>query len=144
MEAQAADGRIKLTVAEALSLRHEDHRVSSYEVSPAHADPDFLAWLYVAIPDVTRVAIAYDDNDDAEFLFATADRSWAVGIHRPAGRDVVEQGGSRDLWRSVREAFARWVQAGRPGPERLGLTVGIGGDHAVWVDEPGKDEWLLR
>ncbi|PSK89928.1 hypothetical protein CLV63_12432 [Murinocardiopsis flavida] len=42
--------------------------------------------------------------------------------------------GPRELWAEIGAARAAWVTAGRPGRNRLGVTVALGGKHWLWVD----------
>ncbi|WP_236795165.1 methyltransferase domain-containing protein [Amycolatopsis sp. GM8] len=69
------------------------------------------------------------------------DGSWARASF--TDRRVAERG-EVALWEPVERAHARWVEAGRPAWDRLGLTVGPDGDQWVWIDEPGGQyRWKL-
>ncbi|WP_236789643.1 methyltransferase domain-containing protein [Amycolatopsis sp. GM8] len=52
-----------------------------------------------------------------------------------ANNTVTETGGTA-LWEPVEAAYARWVDAGRPGWDRLGVTVASDGVNRVWLDDP--------
>ncbi|APU15712.1 MULTISPECIES: methyltransferase domain-containing protein [Actinoalloteichus] len=71
--------------------------------------------------------------------------SWArVGLVRGADPWTVHQLGPRRLWDEVDAAYAWWCAAGRPTPDRYGLTVTPAGDHEVWIDIPeDARRWAL-
>lgn len=75
-------------------------------------------------------------EEASAWFYGLADRSWAAVKF---GTDGVEgeayQFGARRLWDEVVEARRWWADAGRPGIERFGLTIGPEGQH-VWLDEP--------
>ncbi|MGW7349979.1 methyltransferase domain-containing protein [Streptomyces sp. NPDC054784] len=50
--------------------------------------------------------------------------------------------GPRDLWDEAVAAYTDWRTAGRPGPDRHGLTVDPDGTHHAWRD--GSPPWPLR
>ncbi|MFJ7248085.1 hypothetical protein ACIQWA_26125 [Kitasatospora sp. NPDC098652] len=54
---------------------------------------------------------------------------------RGAERYTVWQHGPRRLWEEVEGAYRWWLENGRPGPERFGLTVTPDGQW-VWLDKP--------
>lgn len=64
--------------------------------------------------------------------------SWAAVDHR-TGTDTfeVEQHGPRRLWDEVVAAYAAWDRWGRPGAERLGLTVTPDGQY-LWIGTPER------
>jgi protein-L-isoaspartate O-methyltransferase len=76
---------------------------------------------------------------------ATTDaQSWAAvdwDGDRDAERFTVWQHGPRRLWTEVEAAHQWWLDHGRPGPERFGLTVTPEG-HRAWLDGPGNS-WIL-
>lgn len=75
--------------------------------------------LWLATTDATSwTAIDWDGQSDERF--------------------TVWQYGPRRLWNEVEAAYAWWHQAGRPGPERFGLTVSPDGTHAPWLDRPDR------
>ncbi|ASO21829.1 protein-L-isoaspartate(D-aspartate) O-methyltransferase [Actinoalloteichus hoggarensis] len=93
---------------------------------------------YLTVEDVT------DDRRLIE-LHDVRSRSWArVTLVR--GRDpwTVHQLGPRRLWNEVAAAHSWWQEAGRPTPDRYGLTVTPDGTHEVWIDAPAADRrWSL-
>ncbi|WP_345428097.1 hypothetical protein [Actinoallomurus vinaceus] len=63
--------------------------------------------------------------------------SWAAVDYRPgAPRFEVEQYGPRRLWDEAETAYLGWLRAGRPGLERLGVSVTTSGDQRFWLDSP--------
>lgn len=90
---------------------------------------DGLAWA--PEPDGSAVYWLLDDGEGAT--------SWAAVDYRPgAARFDVEQYGPRRLWDEAEAAYVDWLRAGRPGPDRLGLTVTANGDHRFWLDTPDR------
>jgi methyltransferase of ATP-grasp peptide maturase system len=56
----------------------------------------------------------------------------------------VIQNGPRLLWDKIEEIYAFWINAGRPGYERFGLTITPTEQH-VWLDTPDSDHrWELH
>lgn len=51
---------------------------------------------------------------------------------------MVTEAGETLLWGPVERAHRLWLDADRPGWERLGLTVGPDGDNTVWLDRPNN------
>ncbi|WP_017541619.1 methyltransferase domain-containing protein [Nocardiopsis halophila] len=107
------------------------------------ADPD-PGWGVVVghlVPElVAHVAEAAADTEAAgEATVRLYDRagSWAIGEYSPADTSYeVLRSGPRDLWAEVASARAVWEAAGRPGRDRLGVTVHPDGRQEVWVDAP--------
>lgn len=64
--------------------------------------------------------------------------SWARCVVTPGGqRQQVAEYGPRSLWQEALAARSWWIGAGRPAPDRFGLTVTPAGQD-VWMDEPGQ------
>ncbi|GAA3731791.1 methyltransferase domain-containing protein [Salinactinospora qingdaonensis] len=83
---------------------------------------------------------AKDDSGEASVYVYDRGRqtgSWALGEYTPAG-EVYEAVtcGPRDLWAEIGAARRAWEAAGRPGRDRLGLTITPDGQHSLWVDTP--------
>jgi hypothetical protein len=56
----------------------------------------------------------------------------------------VRQGGPVAIWDEFEAVHGEWEALGRPGWDRLGLTVTADGQHRVWLDEPdGAHGWSL-
>jgi methyltransferase of ATP-grasp peptide maturase system len=71
-----------------------------------------------------------------------ADGSWAR--HRTLdGQYVVEQGGPRHLWDDVERAHGEWLELGRPGRDRFGITITPEAQE-FWLDSPDSPHrWAL-
>ncbi|MER7752981.1 methyltransferase domain-containing protein [Kitasatospora sp. NPDC097643] len=78
------------------------------------------------------------------WVATTGGGSWAAvdwdGTEN-AERYTVWQHGPRRLWNEVEAAHQWWLDNGRPGPARLGLTVTPEG-HRAWLDDPAN-AWPL-
>ncbi|MFE5582397.1 methyltransferase domain-containing protein [Kitasatospora sp. NPDC056531] len=92
-----------------------------------HHDPDLDGVdtrLWVATTDGTSwAAVDWDGTDNTEHY-------------------TVWQHGPRRVWNEVEAAHRWWLDNGRPGPDRLGLTVTPNGQWA-WLDHP-TNSWPLR
>lgn len=75
------------------------------------------------------------------WFYGLTDRSWACVMFRDGAEATVWQSGPRRLWEEVETAYHWWVDSGRPGHDRFGLTVTPDGQH-VWLDEP-DNAWPL-
>ncbi|WP_131743461.1 methyltransferase domain-containing protein [Actinomadura roseirufa] len=64
--------------------------------------------------------------------------SWASLTPGPHGKHIVRQQGARRLWDSLEAAYDWWLQAGRPEPDRFGITVTPEGQR-IWLDSPDND-----
>jgi hypothetical protein len=117
--------------------------------------PD-LIWLdtdngYVALrktddPAAWHASVAADEpivtQDDPEddyrhivHLRDHASSSSATVVVAGAPPFDVRQCGPRPLWTEVETAYRWWVDAGKPAPERFGITVSPDG-QATWLDSP--------
>jgi hypothetical protein len=73
---------------------------------------------------------------------AAPDGSWARVIGRD--RPVVHQGGPRRLWDLVEQNWTRYLQLGRPGMDRYGITVTSDHRQFIWLDLAHSDQaWEL-
>jgi protein-L-isoaspartate(D-aspartate) O-methyltransferase len=89
------------------------------------------------------VEIAFQD-DHHRNMASPADGSWARLVQSEDGERWLAQAGPRRLWDEYRAAVQAWLDLGRPGWERYGLTVEPDGRHRVWVDRPDSDYiWQL-
>lgn len=77
--------------------------------------------------------------DDALWLFDGHDRGcWAIATFAEhEGTFEVRQHGARDLWDEAVTAYFRWQSLGRPGLDRIGLTITRDGE-LLWLDHPDK------
>ncbi|MFD5200253.1 methyltransferase domain-containing protein [Streptomyces sp. NPDC058375] len=119
-------------------------RESSTRLPPgAITGEDWAAQFAIGLRlrDVWRT---WHENPDVEgvdfrlWLATTDATSWAaVDVDgRIADRFTVWEHGPRRLWEAVEAAYGWWCDAGRPGPERFGLTVAPDGTHVPWLDTP--------
>ncbi|WP_438487462.1 methyltransferase domain-containing protein [Streptomyces sp. S186] len=107
-------------------------------------DPVTFA-LGLRVPDVAHLADRKRDGKRAVWFYGLSDMSWAVVVFRDDDRTEataateakVYQSGPRRLWEEVEAAYRWWVERGRPGFERFGLTVDRDGAHP-WLDTPNE------
>ncbi|MHA6618898.1 methyltransferase domain-containing protein [Pseudonocardia sp. DLS-67] len=79
-------------------------------------------------------------------VFTGDDGSWCAVRMQPDedGHHEVREGGSTAVWTAFEATHAEWEALGRPGWDRLGLTVTSDGSHRVWLDSPdGAHAWEL-
>ncbi|MGR7002650.1 hypothetical protein ACU686_39470 [Yinghuangia aomiensis] len=72
--------------------------------------------------------------------------NWADVVHdrgADEGPFRVAARGVRNVWADIEAAHAWWTAAGKPTPDRFGLTVDPEGTQRVWFDEPEGRSWLL-
>jgi protein-L-isoaspartate(D-aspartate) O-methyltransferase len=73
---------------------------------------------------------------------AAPDGSWARVVMR--SQPLVHQGGPRRLWDMVERNWERYLQLGKPGMDRYGITVTPDRRQHVWLDSPGSEHhWEL-
>lgn len=90
-------------------------------------------------PGVTEFAL----NGDLRCLFDPVTSSWARISTTGVVTARLDHGGPRDLWAEREPLLAHWRDAGRPGPERYGLTVTTDGAHTLWLGHPDGPSWRL-
>jgi methyltransferase of ATP-grasp peptide maturase system len=87
------------------------------------------------------------DSGGPEWVtFTGGDGSWCAVRAQPdeRGERDVWEGGPVDIWGAFEAVHGEWDALGRPGWDRLGLTVTADGQHRVWLDEPdGAHGWSL-
>lgn len=84
--------------------------------------------------------MARDDGSFSLLLYEVGapEGPWAACDYEPGGTEYeVTQYGPRRLWDEYAAAYERWVELGRPGVERFGLTVSARGQE-LWLDEPSE------
>lgn len=92
--------------------------------------------LGLRVPAVAQTADRERDGRRAVWFYGRSDLSWAVVVFRDGRAEAkVYQSGPRRLWDEVEAARGWWVEQGRPGFDRFGLTVDAGGERA-WLDSP--------
>lgn len=79
-------------------------------------------------------------------IFTAGDGSWCA-VRMQADDDgtrQLRQGGPVAVWEVFEHAHRQWDALGRPGWDRLGLTVLPDGFHCVWLDESdGAYRWAM-
>lgn len=65
-------------------------------------------------------------------LWLLATDSWAS-----VQDTLVRQAGVRRLWEEAAAGYSRWVQSGRPGRDRYGVSV-TADRQSVWLDDPAN------
>ncbi|MEW1890969.1 methyltransferase domain-containing protein [Streptomyces sp. NPDC085659] len=97
--------------------------------------------LGLRVPACTYIPAAKVRGTQPHWFYSRNDRSWAcVLVEDGEAAARVWQRGERRLWDEVAGAYAWWVERGRPGWERFGVTVREVGEERVWVDAVG--EWV--
>ncbi|WBB58042.1 methyltransferase domain-containing protein [Streptomyces sp. WMMC500] len=90
------------------------------------------------VPEAFPWMESYRDGSYTLWLRDTAVVSWATADCEPDRSEFeVVQAGPRRLWDEVEAAYGWWVDQGRPGFERFGLTVTPEGERA-WLDGPER------
>ncbi|WP_258563185.1 hypothetical protein [Streptomyces phytophilus] len=94
--------------------------------------------LGLTVPATTHSVRRLTDGSVVSWFYSLGrDRSWArVSWAGDGGPGVVCQWGGRSLWDEVEEALGWWESEKRPSADCFGLTVGVDGSQAVWLDEP--------
>ncbi|PSK89925.1 protein-L-isoaspartate(D-aspartate) O-methyltransferase [Murinocardiopsis flavida] len=114
------------------SPRWVTDRSPGWAIVLGHLVPGLGYASYEAAEDNTAAA-----GEATVYVFDRAGGgSWALGEYTPAsGPYEAKRCGPRDLWAEIGAARAAWVAAGRPGRDRLGVTVAPSGNW-LWVDRP--------
>ncbi|WP_157252184.1 methyltransferase domain-containing protein [Nonomuraea typhae] len=130
-----------------------DSRPIDVQVTESRLDPaavtnalskGFQVYLAGAAPEVAVYDHGWEHpRSDGVSVFTaragdTQGDSWATAAG-PYGRTEVQvtQGGGRRVWEEVERAFMAWLRAGRPTPERFGITVSPAGQY-LWIDLPWR------
>lgn len=117
---------------------------SMTRLSPwAVAGDDWAAQFSVGL-HLRNVWRTWHDNPDVQgvasrlWLATTKADSWAAVDcdGRSSERFTVWEHGPRRLWAMAEAAHDWWRDAGRPGPERFGMTITPEGVHVPWLDTP--------
>ncbi|KOX10697.1 hypothetical protein ADL05_24515, partial [Nocardiopsis sp. NRRL B-16309] len=116
----------------AVNPRLVTHPHQGWQLVLGHLVPDLRYASYEAAQDRPEWA------GEATIYVYDQGGSWALGEYTPAGAPYeARRDGPRDLWAEVGAAWEAWCAAGRPGRDRLGLTVDEAGTR-LWVDEPRR------
>lgn len=114
--------------------------VTMTRVHPWYVTGDAGAMLAIGqrVRACTRFADAGADGEVITWFVDRGTRSWASLRYAPDVTEFeVHQAGPRSLWNEIEAAYAWWVDAGEPGPERYGITVNPAG-QTVWLDSPER------
>lgn len=128
-------------VVPGMSVRPEDGRRSATRLDPRPWTA-LVPWFLAVHRLPRRFAVGYLGLTAAgpEWATVTADDgSWCAVRMRPDEdglREVREQGPTA-VWAAFEATHRDWEALGRPGWDRLGLTVTPDGRHRVWLDDPG-------
>jgi len=107
-----------------------------------------LVWFLASFELGADIGLGYSRPDEAGRPTASsitlADGSWAeVTLTDEHGTHEVIEGGPRSAWGIVESAHETWVDLGKPGWERFGLTV-TKNRQIVWFDTPSSaHRWAL-
>lgn len=111
---------------------------------PLHLWELGVPWFLAAatMPDKLTLSRVQASGAVRGIRLATADGSWCeiTGGH-PDGRRHVAEGGPGDLFEHLAHTHREWQNLGRPGWERLTLTV-TADEHKIGLDD-GSAEWSM-
>ncbi|WP_206507765.1 methyltransferase domain-containing protein [Streptomyces chrestomyceticus] len=102
------------------------------------ADNDFRFLVSIAVPGLTW---QYDLDEERK---PTGARVWAPdgSLADLKADGTVTEAGPRNLWSLLEAAYDTFLGAGRPGPERYGVTIDADAQR-VWLDSPRGPGWNL-
>lgn len=103
--------------------------ISATEALQAGRPFEFFAGL--ALPGVRPMTLS------GRTMLTHPDGSFAV-----PGETTVLEGGPRNLWSLVEDAYAQWHDLGTPTRDRFGITVD-GEDQYLWLNTPDGLHWPL-
>lgn len=91
----------------------------------------------LALGDVKHVGVMPEEGSGLQHWLLAPDGSWAVQRVQHGDQLAIREGGPRQLWHELENAYARWHDWGKPKRERFGLTVAP--DHQeLWLDDPAN------
>jgi protein-L-isoaspartate(D-aspartate) O-methyltransferase len=100
-------------------------------------EPNFL--LRIDIPE-----LSWHWFDRLPAIVSAVDRSWARTTVGEDGQLTVTQGGPHRLWDLVERSWATFLQLGKPGMGRYGMTITRDRRQFVWLDSPdSENRWEL-
>ncbi|MDQ0376473.1 methyltransferase domain-containing protein [Amycolatopsis thermophila] len=151
------EGRFLARRASFMQMRHDDAvqpavaranggRERRRQPGPAQPWRDipvvwFLAQLELPRGVVYGMVLDQDTREPSAATLTAPDGSWAS---IDLSGDTVTEAGDTDVWGPVERAYRLWLDADRPGWDRLGLTVTGDGEHRLWIDDPhGPLSWPL-
>lgn len=148
------EGRFLAKWAGFMSIRDTDAppTVTSVTVQPEDGARSFtrldphpweaaVAWFLAAsrLPrQLTFGYLGFTASGPEWATFIGDDGSWCAVRMQPDehGQREVREGGSAAIWGAFEATHGEWEALGRPGWDRLGLTVTSDGRHRVWLDSP--------
>lgn len=107
-------------------------RVFPREVFETASDARFA--LGARLPGVTDGRTRNPDGSHTLRLSDHETGSWAA-CTPGSGEHLVWQHGPRRLWDELERSYEWWLDSGKPGPARFGLTVTPAGQR-IWLDSP--------
>ncbi len=100
-------------------------------------EPNFL--LRLGIPE-----LSWHWFEGLPAIVSAVDRSWARTTVGEDGQPTVAQGGPRRLWDLVERSWATFLQLGKPGMGRYGMTITRDRRQLTWLDSPDSEKrWEL-
>jgi methyltransferase of ATP-grasp peptide maturase system len=103
--------------------------------------PAAVAWLLATARLPRQLSFGYlgfTESGPEWATFGGDDGSWCAVRMQPDehGHREVRAGGPVAIWTEFERTYGEWKALGRPGWDRLGLTVTPDGRHRVWLDNP--------
>ncbi len=161
-EDRSASGRCGINVA-FMRVRHQrrdflepaadelDIAETTQTTRDGHELFEMVTFTRAAFTIGLRVPSCYFTVEDLDHdhrrieLHDVRSHSWSrVTLVRGQDPWTVHQYGPRRLWDEVDAAYIWWRDAGKPTPDRYGLTVTPDGTHTVWIDAPDSEHrWPL-
>lgn len=89
----------------------------------------------LALGDVKHVGVMPEEGSGLQHWLLDPDGSWAVQRVQPGDQPVIREGGPRQLWHELENAYTRWHDWEKPERERFGLTV-TPNHQDLWLDDP--------
>ncbi|MFI9554256.1 methyltransferase domain-containing protein [Nonomuraea endophytica] len=101
----------------------------------------FGPYLAAAAPHLLVTTEGWELGEDQGLRWVTRLRStdgtaWALAEAAESGDTTVWQSGGT-LWDDFEGAYMQWLKAGRPAPDRFGITVTPVGQY-LWIDVPWR------
>ena len=128
---------------------HPEDGARSYTLLEPQPWTAAVPWLLAASrlpPQLTFGFLGFGESGPEWATFTGDDGSWCAVRMQPDehGHREVREGGSTAIWAAFERAYGEWAELGRPGWDRLGLTVTQDGRHRVWLDESSSGHtWEL-
>ena len=117
----------------------DDTQTSRRATDVAAEDLDHLDFGMLAALRLPRVtSLWFEPATGRQRWLLGGDGSWAS---IDEGTQTVTQHGPRRLWDVVEALYRRWIDAGKPTRERVGLSVTASGVHRFWLDSPEAVWW---